>query len=73
MDIMLGRDAEPEFAVSLPLGAGRLTRAFLPDDPPTGAQLSTLRHHIREILREVIDRLRWEGEPARAIGTSKNF
>jgi exopolyphosphatase/guanosine-5'-triphosphate,3'-diphosphate pyrophosphatase len=34
MEIVLGRDAQPELAVSLPLGAGRLTREFLPDDPP---------------------------------------
>ena len=37
MEIVLGRDAEPELAVSLPLGAGRLTRQFLPDDPPQAA------------------------------------
>jgi exopolyphosphatase/pppGpp-phosphohydrolase len=35
MEIVLGRDAEPELAMSLPLGAGRLTRLFLPDDPPS--------------------------------------
>lgn len=35
MEIVLGRDAEPEFAMSLPLGAGRLTRIFLPDDQPS--------------------------------------
>ncbi|MEU4191897.1 hypothetical protein AB0E69_08375 [Kribbella sp. NPDC026611] len=34
MEIALGRDAQPDFAVSLPLGAGRLTRAFLPEDRP---------------------------------------
>ncbi|SEG47818.1 exopolyphosphatase / guanosine-5'-triphosphate,3'-diphosphate pyrophosphatase [Saccharopolyspora kobensis] len=73
MEIMLGRDAEPELAVSLPLGAGLLTREFLPDDPPTGEQISALRKHIRDTLREVVDRIRWEGEPARAIGTSKTF
>jgi hypothetical protein len=34
VEIALGRDAGPELAVSLPLGAGRLTRLFLPDDLP---------------------------------------
>ncbi len=73
MEIVLGRDAQPELAVSLPLGAGRLTREFLPGDPPGRKQLTTLRGHVNATLREVADRLRWEGTPARAIGTSKTF
>jgi exopolyphosphatase / guanosine-5'-triphosphate,3'-diphosphate pyrophosphatase len=73
MEIALGRDAQPEFAVSLPLGAGRLTRAFLYDDPPKHSQLRELRHHARSTLREVSDRLRWEGDPKRVIASSKTF
>jgi len=73
MEIALGRDAQPELAVSLPLGAGRLTRAFLPDDPPNKRQLRELRHHARSTLREVSDRLRWEGDPKRVIASSKTF
>ena len=61
MEIVLGRDAEPELAMSLPLGAGRLTRLFLPDDPPSRDQLTALRRHVNATLREVADRLRWEG------------
>lgn len=71
MEIVFGRDAEPELSVSLPLGAGRLTRAFLPDDPPTRDQLAALRRHVRATLREAADRLLWEGVPDRVIGTSK--
>lgn len=73
MEIVLGRDAEPDLAVSLPLGAGRLTRAFLPDDPPGRGQLTALRQHVNATLREVADRLRWEGAADRAVGTSKTF
>lgn len=73
MEIVLGRDAEPELLVSLPLGAGRLTRAFLHDDPPRRKQIKALRKHVEAALREVADRLRWEGEPSRAIVTSKTF
>jgi exopolyphosphatase/guanosine-5'-triphosphate,3'-diphosphate pyrophosphatase len=73
MEIALGRDARPEFAVSLPLGAGRLTRAFLHDDPPKREQVRELRHHARATLREVSDRLRWEGDPKRVIASSKTF
>jgi exopolyphosphatase/guanosine-5'-triphosphate,3'-diphosphate pyrophosphatase len=73
MEIALGRDARPEFAVSLPLGAGRLTRAFLHDDPPQPDQLRELRRHVGATLREVSDRLRWEGDPKRVIASSKTF
>jgi exopolyphosphatase/guanosine-5'-triphosphate,3'-diphosphate pyrophosphatase len=73
MEIVLGRDAEPEFATSLPLGAGRLTRAFLPDDPPGREQLAALRQYVNATLREIADRVLWEGVPERAIGTSKTF
>jgi exopolyphosphatase / guanosine-5'-triphosphate,3'-diphosphate pyrophosphatase len=73
MEIVLGRDAEPELPMSLPLGAGRLTREFLPDDPPSRHQLVALRRHVNATLREVADRLLWEGVPEQAIGTSKTF
>ena len=37
LELSSGVDEEPEVALSLPLGAGRLTREWLPDDPPAGA------------------------------------
>nr|WP_203416885.1 hypothetical protein [Jiangella ureilytica] len=73
MEIALGRDAEPDLAISLPLGARRLTRELLPDDPPSRDQLRALRRHVRDTIGEVSDRLRWEGQPGRVIATSKTF
>lgn len=73
MEIVLGRDAEPQLAISLPLGAGRLTREMLPDDPPSQAQLKAMRRHIRDTLRAIADRVRWEGDPRRVVATSKTF
>lgn len=73
MEIALGRDDEPELALSLPLGAGQLTRQFFPGDRPTPAQVGALRKHVRQALREVGDRLRWEGPPGRTVATSKTF
>jgi exopolyphosphatase/guanosine-5'-triphosphate,3'-diphosphate pyrophosphatase len=72
-EVVLGRDAEPELAISLPLGAGRMTRRFLPDDPPTDKQLKKLTRHVRDGLREAVERLRWEGVFSKAIATSKTF
>jgi exopolyphosphatase/guanosine-5'-triphosphate,3'-diphosphate pyrophosphatase len=73
MEIVFGTGMLPDLVVSLPLGAGRLTRRFLPDDPPTVKQLRRLRRHVRDQLHEVADRLAWEGEPTLAVATSKTF
>jgi exopolyphosphatase/guanosine-5'-triphosphate,3'-diphosphate pyrophosphatase len=32
-----------------------------------------LRRHIRATLREIADRVRWEGDPRRVVATSKTF
>ncbi|MEE2032530.1 Ppx/GppA phosphatase family protein [Rhodococcus chondri] len=73
MEIALGRDAVPELAVSLPLGAGRLTRSFFDVDPPPRVQIKQMRRYVRETLRETADRLQWEGEPQLVVATSKTF
>jgi exopolyphosphatase / guanosine-5'-triphosphate,3'-diphosphate pyrophosphatase len=73
MEIALGRDAMPQLAISLPLGARRLTEQFLTSDPPTGKQIKAARRYIRDTLGEVADRLRWEAEPRRVVATSKTF
>src|SRR4051812_22930571 len=72
-EIAYGRDEEPSLAVSLPLGAGELTRTYLPDDPPHRAQVRELRRHVKRTIGEIADRLRWEGVPACVVGTSKTF
>ena len=46
---------------------------FLRDDPPSASQVKRLRQHIRGTVREVTDRVRWEGPPARVVATSKTF
>ncbi|GAA3624320.1 hypothetical protein GCM10022267_08050 [Lentzea roselyniae] len=73
MEIALGRDAGPDLALSLPLGAGRLTRAMLPHDPPKRSEVKELRRYVRETLCEVVDRLRWESVPRNVVATSKTF
>ncbi|MEV0075216.1 Ppx/GppA phosphatase family protein [Nocardia neocaledoniensis] len=73
MEIVLGRDIEPLFAASLPLGAGRLTREFLAGDPPSKQERRALRRHVREGIAQVRDRLHWEDPPRRVVGSSKTF
>jgi exopolyphosphatase / guanosine-5'-triphosphate,3'-diphosphate pyrophosphatase len=73
MELAFGRDAVPELAVSLPLGAGRVTSEFLRPDPPSRAQIKELRRHVRRQVREVANRVQWEGTPRRVVVTSKTF
>ncbi|MEV4018097.1 Ppx/GppA phosphatase family protein [Nonomuraea angiospora] len=73
LEIAAGVDEEPNVAVSLPLGAGRLTRDWFTTDPPSAEEVRKLRKHVRtEIARTVGDVVR-NGEPDRAVATSKTF
>lgn len=70
LELAGGIDEEPDAAVSLPLGAGRLTRDWLPGDPPDGEAVRSLRRHVRaELGRRV--RPFTVDHPDRAVGTSK--
>jgi exopolyphosphatase/guanosine-5'-triphosphate,3'-diphosphate pyrophosphatase len=51
LEIAAGSDEYPEVAVSLPLGAGRTTVQFFPNDPPTPEQMLELRAHSRRVMR----------------------
>jgi exopolyphosphatase / guanosine-5'-triphosphate,3'-diphosphate pyrophosphatase len=73
LEIAAGVDEDPDVAVSLPLGAGRLTRDWLRSDPATREQVRDLRKHVRtEIARTVGGVMRY-GRPDRAVATSKTF
>ncbi|WP_111605251.1 Ppx/GppA phosphatase family protein [Streptomyces sp. Amel2xB2] len=73
LEIASGQDEEPDAAVSLPLGAGRLTGGWLPGDPPDAADQRALRRHVRaEIARVVGEFSRFNG-PDHVVGTSKTF
>jgi exopolyphosphatase/guanosine-5'-triphosphate,3'-diphosphate pyrophosphatase len=73
LEIAAGVDEEPDVAVSLPLGAGRLTRDWFTGDPPAADEVRKLRKHVRaEIARTVGDVVRY-GQANRAVATSKTF
>ncbi|MFF1278479.1 Ppx/GppA family phosphatase [Streptomyces marokkonensis] len=73
LEIAYGLDEEPDTAVSLPLGAGRLTAGWLPGDPPEPEDVRALRRHVRtEIARTVGDFIRL-GAPDHVVATSKTF
>jgi exopolyphosphatase/guanosine-5'-triphosphate,3'-diphosphate pyrophosphatase len=73
LEIAYGLDEEPAVAVSLPLGAGRLTSGWLPGDPPAPEDVRALRRHVRaEIARRVGEFSRL-GRADRVVATSKTF
>ncbi len=73
LEVAYGIDEQPDAAVSLPLGAGRLTATALPGDPPAPEDVRALRKHVRaEIARTVAEFSRL-GAPDHAVGTSKTF
>ena len=73
LEIAAGLDEEPDVAISLPLGAARLTRDWLTGDPPKPEQVRQLRKHVRaEIARRAVDVAK-AGTPDRAVATSKTF
>ena len=68
LEIAAGIDEEPEVALSLPLGAGRLTRDRLSADPPPLIDVEDLREYVRRQL-EPVEVGVWD----RAAATSKTF
>ncbi len=73
MEIVSGRDEDPEFVVSLPLGAGRLTRSHLPRHPARERDVKALRRHVRDVLAAPAERLGADPATVLAVATSKTF
>ena len=64
-EMAYGEDELPELATSVPLGASRLTRDWLQEDPPSAKSVKELRRYIRTTLKPVVrdfDEAR-QGEP----------
>jgi exopolyphosphatase/guanosine-5'-triphosphate,3'-diphosphate pyrophosphatase len=72
LELAAGPDESPEVAVSLPLGAGRLTRD-LDGDPPSKAKLAALRAYVADELAAPAKQLLAVGRPDRVVATSKTF
>jgi exopolyphosphatase/guanosine-5'-triphosphate,3'-diphosphate pyrophosphatase len=78
LEIATGVDEEPGVALSLPLGAGRLSRERFSADPPPAVEVDDLREHVARHLEPVTDATGNRdgipvGEWDRAAATSKTF
>jgi exopolyphosphatase/guanosine-5'-triphosphate,3'-diphosphate pyrophosphatase len=73
LEMAVGVDETPEIAVSLPLGAARLTKDFLKGDPYSEKSIKQLRTHIESKLEQVLQQMVHHQENDRAIATSKTL
>ena len=77
LELATGTDEEPDIALSLPLGAGRMSRRFLPAAHDGGRPdlkgLADLDAHAARLLAPAARRLRAAGPPDVAVATSKTF
>lgn len=71
LEIAAGSDELPDAAESVPLGAGRMTVGFLPDDPPGDDAIDALREHAATVLAPVAERFASQPRPDHVVGSSK--
>ena len=72
-EIAYGQDELPSHALSLPLGAGRLTRDWVLEDPPSPKAVKKLRKHVEKRLEEAYTAFPRIESPVVVTVTSKTF
>ena len=77
LELACGVDEDPDVAMSLPLGAGRMTRRYLPEAQVGGrpdlAALAKLRAHAEDLLAPAVKKIDKLGPPDLVAATSKTF
>jgi len=73
LELAVGINEVPDVAVSLPLGASRLTRSFLEGDPFTKKSLRNLQDFVDTQIEDIAKNLIDHDESDRCIGTSKTI
>jgi exopolyphosphatase/guanosine-5'-triphosphate,3'-diphosphate pyrophosphatase len=73
LELAAGGDEDPDVALSLPLGAARLTRDHFDGDPPGKDAVAKLRDYVDEQLADPARKLLAVGTPDRVVATSKTF
>ena len=73
LELAAGANEEPDVAVSLPLGAARLTSDFISADPATSDEITELRRHARVEIARSMASFRRMNRPQMAVATSKTL
>lgn len=71
LEVAAGSDELPARASSVPLGAGRMTLRFFPEDPPGEDAVEQLRIHARELLTPLAASFADQPRPDHVAGSSK--
>ena len=72
-ELSTGSDEDPDLALSLDLGAGRLTHHWFDTDPPERKKINMLRDYIDAELADAARQFKTVGVDGLAVGTSKTF
>ena len=73
LELAIGDAEEPEVSLSVPLGAGRLTRERLDGAPPSKSEIAELRGYVDGVLTKPVKQIVASGRPDLACCTSKTF
>ena len=73
LELAVGVNEVPDVALSLPLGASRLTKEHLQGDPFTKKSIRNLRDHIERDIAEILPTIVQHQDSDRSIATSKTL
>ncbi|MCI1664549.1 MAG: Ppx/GppA family phosphatase [Bifidobacterium crudilactis] len=73
LEVALGADEDPSLALSVPAGAGRITRELLPEGMASAKELESVREKVRDIMAPIAEAFDSEKSPDHAVATSKTF
>lgn len=73
LELAAGNHEDPDVAISVPLGAARLTREWIHTSPARKDDIAELDTYVRKQLRTPATKLLRSGQPDRIVATSKTF
>jgi len=73
LELAVGVNEVPDVAISLPLGASRLTKEHLEGDPFTKKSIRNLRDYIEQNIAEILPTIVQHQDSDRSIATSKTL
>ncbi|MBY0689414.1 Ppx/GppA phosphatase family protein [Microbacterium marinilacus] len=73
LEIAAGDEDLPDYAESVPLGAGRMTLAYLMEDPPGEKAVAELRAHAAQVLEPIAATLKGAPRADHVVGSSKTI
>ncbi|HYQ65651.1 Ppx/GppA phosphatase family protein [Actinophytocola sp.] len=73
LELGIGIDEAPDYAKSVPFGAGRISRERFAGDPPTRTEITETSAWLADQLAPVARKVAKHGDPDRVVATSKTF